>query len=50
MVRHFIPIHFVLSWLVGVQFENGLVSRAHVRVVEASKRDYGRQKQACEVS
>ena len=49
-VRHFIPIQFVLSWLGGVPFENGLVSRAYVRFVEACQRDCGRRKWACEVS
>ena len=49
-VRHFIPIQFVLSWLEDVSFENGPVSRAYVRFLEACKRDCGRRKQACEVS
>ena len=36
-VRHFIPILFFLNWLGGVPFENGLVSRAYVRFVDACK-------------
>ena len=43
-VRHFILIQFVLSWLGGVPFENGLVSRTYVRFVEACKRDCGKRK------
>ena len=42
-VRHFIAIPFLLSWLGGVPFENGLVLRACERFVEACKRDCGRQ-------
>ena len=41
---HFIPIQFVRSWLGGALFENGLVSRAYVRFVEACKWDCGRGK------
>ena len=40
-VRHFTPMQFIFSWLGGVPFENGLVSHAYVRFVEACKRDYG---------
>ena len=42
-VCHFILIQFVVSWFGGVLFENGLVSSAYVRFVEACKRDCGRR-------
>ena len=34
-VLYFIPIECVLSWLGGVPFENGLVSREYVREIVA---------------
>ena len=43
-VRHFVPNQFVLNWLGGVLFENGLMSCAYLRFVEACKRDCGRRK------
>ena len=39
-VRHFILMQFVLSWLEGAPFENGLVSRTYVRFTEAGSEAY----------
>ena len=38
---HFIPIQFVLSWLGGVPFGNGLVPRTCVHFMDACKQDCG---------
>ena len=43
-VHHLIPILFVLSWLGGVPFVNGLVSRAYACFMKACKRDCGKRK------